>query len=82
MKYIWIIAGVVCIVGAASAWFAFQRPDFMVGFIAAAVSSFMGYFGPKLFKRMSAEQESKLHQAGREGLRWNPWKKKPDEWGR
>lgn len=81
MKWLWIGAALICAVAAGSAWFAFQRPDFMVGFIAAAVASIYGALAPKLFKRMPPDLEAEMRKAEGRGEHWDNWKKKPKDWG-
>lgn len=67
MKWLWIGAAGVLAVAALSAWFAFQRPDFMVGFIAAAVAAIYQALSPAILKRMSPEDEAELRELRKRG---------------
>ncbi len=67
MRWLWIGAAFICAVAAISAWFAFQRPDFMVGFIAAAVASIYQALKPAILKRMPPEDEAEWRELQRRG---------------
>jgi membrane protein implicated in regulation of membrane protease activity len=79
MKLLWLGGAAVMAVAAISAWFAFQRPDFMVGFIAASVAAIYNALSPALFKRKSPEDEKKWRDAGKQGREWNSITDKPRE---
>jgi membrane protein YdbS with pleckstrin-like domain len=71
MRWLWIAACVLLAVAAVSVWFAFQRPDFVVGLSAAAAVAAWQAFAPRLFRRNpakeKAERERQSHgQSGRQ----------------
>ena len=79
MKLLWLGAAGVLAVAAGSAWFAFQRPDFMVGFIAASVAAIYNALAPTLLKRKSPEDEKAWRDSIRHGQEWDHRTNKPKE---
>ena len=79
MKLLWLGAAGVLAVAAGSAWFAFQRPDFMVGFIAASVAAIYNALAPALLKRKSPEDEKAWRDSVRRGQEWDHRTNKPKE---
>lgn len=61
----------------AAAFLVGQRPSFWVGAIIAVLTRAWPTIMAYLFKRMTPEQESELHQANRRAQEWDHFRKRP-----
>ncbi len=77
MKYLLIGAALICAVAAASAFYAFQRPDFMVGFIAAAVAAIVSAAMPFILKTYRFEKQ--WRQSFGRGEQWDARRHRPKD---
>ena len=80
-KYLLIAFVVLLAVAAGSTWFAFQNPSFVTGLVAVAANALWAAIMPVILKRMTPEQEAAMRKADSRGQSWDPWKKKPKDWG-
>lgn len=71
MRWLWIGLAVILVVAAGSAWFAFQRPDFVAGLVAIAGAAVVKAAMPTILKRMPPEQEEAYRRCLRRGGEWD-----------
>lgn len=67
MRLVWVIGAVLLTVAAVAVWFAFQRPDFVIGLVSVAAAAAIKAAAPKVLKRMPPEEEAEWRAAVRRG---------------
>ena len=67
MWWLYAAGAVILLVGAASAFWAFQRPSFVAGLASVITTAVIKAILPKLLKRKSPEEEAEDHRRAREG---------------
>jgi uncharacterized membrane protein len=72
----WLICAFLAALMAASVWFAFQSPDFVVGLTVFAIAAAVRASIPQITKRMKPDQEKAFRDCVRRGGEWDHIRKK------
>lgn len=75
-RLIWLAAAVLLLVAGVAVWFAFQRPEFVAGLVAAAAGAAWRALLPEIGRRMPPEDEARWRDCQRRGGRWDARKKR------